>query len=45
MRQDAVQKSKFKWLCMSFFSYDNNIVFNVTINLNYAANPTWKLIG
>ena len=22
-------------LCMSFLSYDNNIVFNVTINLNY----------
>ena len=22
-------------LRMSFFSYDNNIVFNVTINLNY----------
>ena len=22
-------------LCMSFFSYDNKIVFNVTINLNY----------
>ena len=22
-------------LCMSFFSYDNNIVFDVTINLNY----------
>ena len=23
------------YLCMSFFSYDNNIVFNVTIDLNY----------
>ena len=23
------------YLYMSFFSYDNNIVFNVTINLNY----------
>ena len=22
-------------LCMFFFSYDNNIVLNVTINLNY----------
>ena len=22
-------------LCMSFFSYNNNIVFSVTINLNY----------
>ena len=22
-------------LCMSFFSNDNNIFFNVTINLNY----------
>ena len=22
-------------LCKSFFSYDNNIVFDVTINLNY----------
>ena len=22
-------------LCMSFFSYDNSIVFNVYINLNY----------
>ena len=29
-------------LYMSFFSYDNNFVFNVTINLNYnkhAAKP------
>ena len=29
-------------LHMSFFSYDNNFVFNVTINLNYtkhAAKP------
>ena len=23
------------YLCMSFFFYDNNIVLNVSINLNY----------